>query len=215
VPPGTAVALRFECNPYITKPMTGTGMAQTVPYFLPHVTQFIVEYAGDYITQGTILGADPYPPTAIGPDGQIDFYTTTYVDSGGVTHYQKHIRWYGFPRDTSSTTGGPPDGHIYTYGSAFNYDHITDVLPLRDILLLAGGLGAPPSTFEQEVPALTGGDYAALGALHGPGGAGTAAHYYCVWRNGAPKLVRILMKIDDPTGRAKAGRWVEEVFRIQ
>jgi hypothetical protein len=198
---GNTLPFRYECNPYISKPMTGTGLAQTVPYFVPHVTQFIVEYAGDYLTQNPTTGA---PSLTIAPDGQIDFY----LDGSG----NRHIRWYGFPRDTSGPNG-VPDGQILTATGVANYNTITDVVPLCDIVYAITGTRTLAS-FEQEVPLPTAvtppADYAAV-----TGGLAGNSHYYCVWRNAAPKLVRILMKIDDPNGRVRTGRWVEQVFAIQ
>jgi hypothetical protein len=119
------------------------------PYFLQHCSQFIVEYAGDYLQQDTNpadLNKTAYPSygdiTGIGPKGQLDFY----VDANG----NKHIRWYGMPR---STTG---QYHYDGYGTApanrvliRGYDptingtgdststpgllnYFTDVIPLRD-----------------------------------------------------------------------------------
>jgi type II secretory pathway pseudopilin PulG len=84
----------------------GQTLAQTNPILLPRVTQFIVEYAGDFISQDenqytpgnpTVLNPNyhnilPYPQGAQ-PDGNID-----YVYFRG----QKRIRWYGLPRYVGS-----------------------------------------------------------------------------------------------------------------
>jgi hypothetical protein len=219
-PPPAAVALRYECNPYVAKPITGTGLAQTVPYFLPHVTQFIVEFAGDYLTQN-----DPSPPAAgtsgyitnEAPDGKIDFYYDKSADPGGATPslWVRKIRWYGFPRDISGSTSGGPDGKILSNNADPNL--CTDVLPYRDIAAMAAAHTGPPNFETADIP-ISRTDYAVTNPGNAPGaGVGLAGneHYYCVWRNAAPKLVRILMKIDDPNGRVRQGRWVEQVFAIQ
>jgi hypothetical protein len=86
---------RPRCNPTIQSPVTAASIAEMSPYFLQHCSQFIVEYAGDYMQQDANGNM-----TGVGPDGQVDFY----LDANG----NKHIRWYGMPR---STTGTPhPDG---------------------------------------------------------------------------------------------------------
>ena len=42
---------RFRCNPYPAKPLDSRKLAQTVPALMNNCTQFIVEFAGDYLTQ--------------------------------------------------------------------------------------------------------------------------------------------------------------------
>ena len=70
---------------------TSASLAEMAPYYLQHCSQFIVEYAGDYMQQ------DQYGNmTNLGPDGQIDFY----LDANG----NKHIRWYGMPRSSTGVT---------------------------------------------------------------------------------------------------------------
>jgi prepilin-type N-terminal cleavage/methylation domain-containing protein len=98
---------RPQCNPTIQSPVNAASLAEMAPYFLQHCSQFIVEYAGDYMQQDNnqYLPSPPNPPntinphygamTGIGADGQIDFY----VDANG----NKHIRWYGMPRSSTGT----------------------------------------------------------------------------------------------------------------
>jgi type II secretory pathway pseudopilin PulG len=137
---------RPQCNPTIQTPVTSASLAEMAPYFLQHCSQFIVEYAGDYMQQ------DQYGNmTNLGPDGQIDFY----LDANG----NKHIRWYGMPRSSTGVPhlDGPPGatptpsnvlirgfdptlngkGETMTVGtpeSATNVslNYFTDVIPLRD-----------------------------------------------------------------------------------
>jgi prepilin-type N-terminal cleavage/methylation domain-containing protein len=42
---------RFQTNPFIVKPITPGNLSQQSPIFLRGATQFIVEYAGDYLKQ--------------------------------------------------------------------------------------------------------------------------------------------------------------------
>jgi prepilin-type N-terminal cleavage/methylation domain-containing protein len=134
---------RTQCNPTIQNPVTAASLAQMAPYFLQHCSQFIVEYAGDFMQQDPATGK----MTGIGPDGQIDYY----LDANG----NKHIRWYGMPR---SSTGVPHPGDksgamvlirgfnpsnpipqgvddiSYSDGtlSGTPLNYFTDVIPLRD-----------------------------------------------------------------------------------
>jgi hypothetical protein len=77
---------RFWANPYVAKPLTPQNMAQNSPILATGCVQFIVEYAGDYITQDPVQFSGPNIPnptygdiTDVGPDGQIDF---VYVHRG-------------------------------------------------------------------------------------------------------------------------------------
>lgn len=134
----------------------GQTLAQTSPILLPRVSQFIVEYAGDFISQdnnqydalgqpnktwGDALG---YPQGAQ-PDGQIDYV---------VFRGQKRIRWYGLPRYTGSgniTTSGTYVGPVVkgianrvtpsnsTLGATNDTsNNMPDVVPLSDILTYIG-----------------------------------------------------------------------------
>jgi prepilin-type N-terminal cleavage/methylation domain-containing protein len=76
-------------NTELTRPLTSESVARALPVFVPACTQFVVEYAGDFIAQnpdGT--GADRHP------DGILDFM----VDGTAATAVRK-TRWYGYPRD--------------------------------------------------------------------------------------------------------------------
>jgi hypothetical protein len=133
---------RPQVNPTLQIPVTAASLAQLSSYFLQHCSQFVVEYAGDYLQQDNNPTSPTYGAmTGIGSDGQIDYY----VDANG----NKHIRWYGMPR---STTGVPhPDapnstnlvlirGYDPTYTATNGDDptvagvlnYFTDVIPLRD-----------------------------------------------------------------------------------
>jgi prepilin-type N-terminal cleavage/methylation domain-containing protein len=156
---------RALCNPLIQTPLTSAAIAQMAPYFLQHCSQFIVEYAGDYIQQDNNPG-DGSPNygamTGIGPDGQIDYV----VDANG----NKRIRWYGMPRsfyngpNPTAGTGAPsirgydpgndfnasPTGQKLTIGTqtAVNLQPFVDVIPLRDYwwMYAAAANGSAPGT---------------------------------------------------------------------
>jgi type II secretory pathway pseudopilin PulG len=159
---------RPQCNPLIQTPVTAAALAEMAPYFLQHCSQFVVEYAGDYLQQDNAQFLPlPSPPntvnphygamTALGPDGQIDFY----VDANG----NKHTRWYGMPRSSTGashagdssgtkvlirgydpgdvTVGGKDDPTVAGGPGAYNapLNFFTDVIPLRDYYTMFLNLG--------------------------------------------------------------------------
>ncbi len=115
---------RIRANLFQTRPLTPAAAAAQVPIFVPACTQFIVEYAGDFITQdgaGVLVSdpdADNNPDN--NQDGRID-----YVAGTG------QVRWYGLPRDTNG------DGAISVTSG--------DVVPVRSIATNA----ADAPTFER------------------------------------------------------------------
>jgi prepilin-type N-terminal cleavage/methylation domain-containing protein len=218
---------RFQCNPQIPRKsrsgslMNSEGMAAASPYFVGNVSQFIVEYAGDFVTQDNVatnssgaLLATYGEVLDIVPDGEVDFY----VDWTDPNRPVRKIRWYGLPRDINN------DGVILGYvNGRFNND-LVDVVPLRDVRLTAlttarnhmtamakinlGNIAQ--ASFEKEVPNINP-DYAKL-TFTSPQALRDNFKYTCVWTNGAPPMVRVLMKIEDPTGRLKEGQWWEVIL---
>jgi prepilin-type N-terminal cleavage/methylation domain-containing protein len=251
---------RFFCTPTVSRPIDEKKLAMTVPYFLGHCTQFVVEYAGDFLEQAEY---DPSPTTKDRPpgavtdvgkyvdssdnswtiyngktDGKIDYVVDTSADPNDPpsdpTKWVRRIRWYGLPRDVNG------DGNIT----------INDVVPLGDVMTYywKGKTGQPkkPGTFD---PASTGGpvlggspiapwekvlplpledsslldkanpalpvrtheDYAQQNYAKYMGSA-SAFQQICAWRNDAPLMIRVLVKIDDPTGKLQDGQWYEYVF---
>jgi prepilin-type N-terminal cleavage/methylation domain-containing protein len=125
--------------------------AQQAPIFLSGCSQFIVEYAGDFLVQDT----DPASPTygrinnvytnnaGVG-DGQVDFIITQDVNGNKA----RKIRWYGLPRDTDGVTTatpptvtGVPDNQIPVIAGSPQL--MGDVLPLRDVWRMSAT--APPT----------------------------------------------------------------------
>ena len=112
------------------------------PYFLQHCSQFIVEYAGDYLTQDNTTSSTAGSITALGSDGVIDYYYDA--------NKNKRIRWYGMPRSTTN------NGHIMGVLGAGTFPNRTipvgtandtpDVIPLRDYYaaILNDVTAAPP-----------------------------------------------------------------------
>lgn len=131
---------RIRANPFQVLPLDAKKAAQQVPIFVPACTQFIVEFAGDFLEQNPSTGAVEdvnSNGTFFESDGQID-----YVPGTG------QVRWYGMPRDTNG------NGVIRASDG--------DVVPVRDV---AGGT-AP--VFERVLPTSTvPPDYAASGVTLG------------------------------------------------
>lgn len=224
---------RFQAYPYPTRPLNGDSMARTVPIFVRGCTQFIVEYAGDYLLQdeiGLIRGtAFSNPPTT---DGVIDYV---------VVNGARRTRWYGAPRnvDTGDDLGGPV---IVGTGPV---NKMLDVVPLRDVLKSNGVSGVtidPVDFIEREIDrrlpskpnyaAIAGNGRAQGGAFTSPvmgnGAPKTGDEYVAAWGPSAtgtyehlgrgsrfmPKLLRITLVVDDPAGRLTEGQTYEYVFKL-
>lgn len=141
---------RTEADPYGSRTFSASNnrlvdtLGRTSSVFLPRCTQFIVEYAGDFITQdnrvliGAAANSDYGRATAVAPDGEID-----YVVHNG----QRRIRWYGMPRYTNSgdaTASGTYTGPVVrgtapTSAGVTNTNLIPDVVPLSDVIYAING----------------------------------------------------------------------------
>lgn len=217
-------------NPLMPKPINAQTLAQTVPAMIPGCTQFIVEYAGDFVAQdnvptsatyGNVIGvcapvnpANPATPPTI--DGVLD-----YVVVGVGVNQHREIRWYGLPRDTNG------DGVIPGWQNGRTNNQLPDVVPLRDVMRTlaseATNRGAPfergknPQTATGQLltPKANYRDTSGAGAL----GLGLGDEYVCGWSpsdNYRPKMIRITLVIDDPAGRNPnpEGQTFEYVFEL-
>jgi prepilin-type N-terminal cleavage/methylation domain-containing protein len=224
---------RFWGNPFFLRPLNSTSASQTTPLFLSNCTQFMVEYAGDYLNQdqnGLITDACGYVTGSY--DGQKNLTQVTAEYKGttdGETDFivlpngQRTIRWYGLPRDLDG------DGKIPT--GLPDTNKMVDVLPLRD-LIQNRFPSATAAAMERKLlgkPA----DYAVLNtglqagevyaAIWGPSG----SYGYLPSTDPAnpapvpikgpplPRLIRIIITLDDPNGRLNEGQTFEYVFRLQ
>jgi type II secretory pathway pseudopilin PulG len=244
-PPGIDTGLwynRPQCNPMIQTPVSAASIAGMASFFLQHCSQFIVEYAGDYLQQD-INGN----MTGLGPDGQIDYY----VDANG----NKHIRWYGMPRSSTGVLhndgfGNPvlirgfdgsaatPDtlGKMTSASSpapmTYMLNYFTDVIPLRDYYSLWFNTNPPPAgaspagsyapPWEVDVNFDATHDYGSNFSTPANGPNGNAFNnpknpprYVAAWHDDMPAMVRILIKVDDPNNKVKDGPWYEFVFRLK
>ena len=220
---------RFEGYPYPNRPMNAYGVSRTVPVFVRGCTQFIVEYAGDYLAQrvddgnvvSTVLdGLDKN-------DGLVDFVVVSQTNERGDLEKVRRIRWYGFPRnvDPSDDTGGPNiRGGV---GARNDPNALRDVVPLRDVLLSASPSAVLPLNFIEKFYNL---DMklnyaAATGIDPSPPGTTNFPRYYAAWgptelTKGTPnyamrpRMVRITLAVDEPNGRLTEAQSYEYVIDL-
>ena len=95
-------------------------LAQAAPVLIENCQQFLVEFAGDFVTQdnGGQVTDDK-------PDGVLDFSFESGV---------RNLRWYGLPRDTGGGPGMTPDGVITRGGSGLTANDLVDVGPVYDVI---------------------------------------------------------------------------------
>ena len=238
---------RFKCNPFVTKPMTAKDMAQASPYMLRGVSQFVVEYAGDYLAQennpnsvanvasGTtprtynygevissyinpLLHVSPVfgqPTIGTGTDGQVDYVLIPPSNGTSLprSQWRKQIRWYGFPRSTSGNAVISPLGAGDVVPLAWHLKHEPNVG--LDVSQPADATGTGPGcrqmAFEKtNLADSVDGNYASVLVP------GTNYQYTCAWgpNDPKPKLIRITVTIDDPTGRLADGQTYQYIFPV-
>lgn len=206
--------IRFEANPFpirppLQPPPTTAQLAQwasaasalQAPMFLRGCSQFIVEFAGDFMTQDDNPASATFgAPLQATSDGQID-YVVARLPSGERV---KKVRWYGFPRETTG------DGHVLHDHNFATHPGGDDVVPFRDMF------NGPTWGFErfvnQTIPLRT--DYAQT-----PTTVQVGSQYICAWGTDTPnvprpKMIRITIALDDPQGRLNGEQYFEYVFNL-
>jgi hypothetical protein len=177
--------------------------------------QFIVEYAGDYLTQDDDPKSATYGQVRAGlapgvhPDSNIDFY----VDPATR---ERRIRWYGFPRWSGvarDRNGDPVVG-------------VDSVVPLWELMP-----GQIPAPFERwgvgyfDSIARSGQDPTSPSYNYRDNWAPATEPlsfvppaYVCAWSpdmaNMLPKMLRITIAIDDPNGRLAGPQFYDYVFNL-
>jgi prepilin-type N-terminal cleavage/methylation domain-containing protein len=233
---------RYQANPTPDRPLTSESVASMAPIFLRGCTQFVVEFAGDFVTQdtATFLNGTPtdvnpffgqvsgqYPPV---PDGETDFVVhfedadgDGQIDRGEHETARRVVRWYGFPRDTNG------DGRIPGWaGANTTANAMPDVVPLRDVVssgikvlynpdndptLVAHRIEHFTDEDGFELPTMR--DYAGLG----DDGILPEARYIASWGPdsqlvGKPRMIRITFALDEPGGSMAAEQTYEYVFEL-
>lgn len=209
-----SLVYRFQADPTPMLPITSDSAALSTPIFLRNCRQFLVEFAGDFVTQerdivnakgGTkpdgvtthdINHANYGRITKLEPDGRLDFHL---VPSGQGTEKLERIRFYGFPREVDGRPGIAGTGGV---------NQMTDVVPFRDVARSYDG-SFSGAHWERVLPDAAA-DYDRPNALR------PDAAYTCVFGPGdpRPKLVRIIITLEDPSGRVGASMSHEYVIQL-
>lgn len=217
---GQEMLFRFECNPYVRRPMTSAALAKAAPYFIGHASQFVVEFAGDYIAQNNNRSDPDYGKAVLaGADGRIDYIVE---NRGGAT--VERIRWYGLPRDTNGDgiiLGGYAKSAHGNWPQDRTCESLVDVVPVSDLLRILEDNDTVRASFEVQVGVnnvgtqLVGGSYLNAAAGQAVDTSGQSFRYRAMWKNDSPQMLRILLRLDDPAGRLKEGHWVECVYSLR
>jgi hypothetical protein len=252
-PRGTRIqdTLRFACKPWktrylyngttLTQKQTRDDIASGAPAFVHGCGQFIVEFAGDYITQD-VNNPDPDKRDAIlaqASDGVLDFEIVPTANNGPK---QKRIRWYGLPRNYSNNGSNFPDVRPVvevvrdkTLWANQSLANQAKVLPFERI----GYGNAPASPPDVDAfPQLQAGpksvasytcvwspwdlqfprtdDATSTHDLPVPGGpAGAMIKLADAYKHGfMPWMIRVTIRVDDPNGRLPDGYTVQYVFNL-
>ena len=220
---GPAGNARFQGYPYPDRPLTPYGLARTVPVFVRGCTQFIVEYAGDYLRQdpdnGAVTGS--FIDGQSGVDGMVDYlYVVERPHPGEPPASVRRVRWYGMPRNVDAYDDAAGPVIAGAPASSPKQGNLFDVVPLRDLLHAAGYAARVPEDFFEHFENLDPvANYAAGGAVVGDP---RDLSYYAAWgpRDLAlgsltrPTMLRITMTVDDSNGRATEGQTFEYVVDL-
>jgi hypothetical protein len=177
--------------------------------FIKGCSQFIVEFAGDFVAQDPTTGqVTSCDPTQL--DGQVDFT----VDPTTNAH---KIRWYGFPRD-------PADegkiGVVPSVGTATDVQY--GVCPLHDTLARASNFKAVYNNVfpaERVLPPFAANYESTAVAVMKAGNSGASRGYIVAWGIDTPtlprpRMMRITFAIDDPLGHLSTSQIYEYVFTL-
>ena len=177
---------RFNGESQPPRPLNSEYASWTVPCFVPGCTQFIVEFAGDFVSQednGAVRLGDAGLP--LGPDGRTDFMVADGV---------RRTRWYGYPRDEDDNAVVSPQ---------------SDVVPFSTFVKVYSG-GFVPPRWERQVPQISNsmtGD-AAYTVAWGPDTQGMP-------RPSMLRFVMTIDDANATTARIGAGQTVEYVVEVK
>lgn len=189
---------RFRVDAQFAKPIDSEKMARIAPVFVPACSQFIVEYAGDFLKQRQ---SDGLVEAAL-PDGEIDFVR---VGPNGP----KKVRWYGMPRNVETIDDGANGPVIHGNGGAPT--QYIDVVPFRDVV---GSISPNNYTFEPNLPFARVANYADPSS----GGPNPFRVYRSHWGPAdkiRPSMFRITIVLDDPNARLTEPQAFEYVFKVK
>ncbi|MFI5379264.1 MAG: PilW family protein [Tepidisphaerales bacterium] len=211
--------LRFLCADKLTDPTdplggpsippSSSGYAYTTPVFLRNVTEFIVQFSADVVNQDPATGNILFQKN---PDG------TNYKDASGLLHLQapdglpdydvavdnkgnvltQDVRWFGLndPRYPAMTVMDWVSAKLQNQG----------VNLYKDVDLT-------PFYFERGINSEKGYAASAYDVLGNVTMVETPVRSNVwLWVRGAPKMVRIIFKQEDPEGIVRDGPWTEFVI---
>jgi hypothetical protein len=227
------LAYRYQASPYVLNVagnrLTPAAVAQQAPIFLSGCSQFIVEYAGDFIEQDNDANSSSYgelknvyfdtgAAVTPGTDGEIDYVWDPATSA-------RRVRWYGMPRDVNGDgriNGGP--GHALR--------DLLDVVPLRDVLRTAATPTAPSALVTVLTNAATAAPFERFQSYTDvtlPARSPLQIQneyittklrdefYTCAWGPGdrKPSMIRVTFVLDDPEGQLGDPQTFEYIFKVQ
>lgn len=154
----SAFGYRFQAVPFPAKPLNQAAFAKFVPILLSNCSQFIVEFAGDFVAQDnngnvtangvpavTVFNPSAGAITTLGTSCPAGTYTSVPIAGAAVDNEidftivngAKQIRWYGFPRNVytdDDAAGAETIPSVGSSGTANAVQNMLDVVPLRDVM---------------------------------------------------------------------------------
>jgi type II secretory pathway pseudopilin PulG len=239
-PWGTNMVYQFQANPFLVKPLTSQQMAQTSPVMLQGCSQFMVEFAGDFVTQNNnpnataSTGTDPNATgtygdvTARGADGVVDFVVDKTADTSpgkiNPSLWRRQIRWYGLPRDSNGS------GTVFGYKSGRSNNDMLGVVPVRDVVLTTVNPSVLPGGYTNEsfesfstiplnnnslpLPSATGDYQKDMDPTKDNSGNYPTYTVYLGPNDPRIKMIRITITLDDPNGRLADGQTYQYVYAL-
>ena len=228
-------AFRYDCKPWASRTVAYGGasltsdqkcqdMALNHTAFVRGCSQFIVEFAGDYLEQAT---ANSDVATGQRSDGILDFDLVAIT--GGTP--QKRIRWYGMERKYADNPIIDPTNKRYYLdvkpvaswialdlsGGPLPFEKISPpmgLFPAQQGDLTLNSYVCAWSPYDLQFPAV-GDDNALLTANVKGGLLGALVPMSTAYPKGfMPWMVRITMRVDDPNGRLQEGQTIQYVFNL-
>lgn len=200
--PNVVFPLRFDTVNAFAKPVTKEGpltdadkASLQATYLAKGCTQFIVEFAGDFVKQDLATGKVTSAAGVITPDGVVDFDVI-----GTGANAVRRTQWYGLPRDVNGDGTAEADSDGLAGG---------DVVPVFNKAKKSLASGVITPSFEQ---AFVDGDHYIV--AFGP------REFYPVPNKTPadsvkPSLIRLTVTLTDGAGSLPTGMTREFVFKVR
>ena len=221
----TGWPLRFLCSEKLTDPTdplggpsippSSAGYAYTTPVFLRNVSEFIVQFSADVVAQDPATGRILFQKNADGtdykdakgllhlqaPDGLPDYDVVTDSKNNVLT---QDVRWFGLSDQR--------------YPAQTVVEWVAAKLLKEQNIDLRKDVDMSPFYFERDVPSAVrtekgydSTNFDSLGTVKSAGSKQVSSSTW-LWVRGAPKMVRIVFKQEDPEGLVRDGPWTEFVI---